>query len=37
VNVSYVDEDDFLEGGILQTLQAIINGIMQISYKNEYI
>jgi hypothetical protein len=32
VNVSYVDEDDFLEGGILQTLrQAIINGIMQIS------
>jgi hypothetical protein len=31
VNVSYVDEDDFLESGILQTLQAIINGIMQIS------
>jgi hypothetical protein len=33
VNVSYVDEDDFLEGGILQTLQAIINDIMQI-WKN---
>ncbi len=31
VNVSYVDEDDFVEGGILQTLHAIIKGIMQIS------